>query len=170
MPLATDTELERSTVVANRLMNRERRLRAYDRELGIDILGLLRASGTRPLRWLDLCCGAAYALGEAAHHLGSDAEITASVTTWRPDLVRFAAHAATAVLLLTGVAQLARGARGSPAVLRPLGSKCRGARHPVVFGLLGWRARDSSPRRPWRVGSGRSGLIGLPCPVCWVRA
>ncbi|SEG93218.1 Methyltransferase domain-containing protein [Nonomuraea solani] len=107
MPLTTDAELERSTVVANRLMNRERRLRAYDRELGIDTLDVLRAAiGPRPARWLDLCCGAAYALGEAAHLLGDDAEIvgvdlvdffacrpnpprlnltTASVTTWRPE-------------------------------------------------------------------------------------
>ncbi|MGP4093562.1 class I SAM-dependent methyltransferase [Nonomuraea sp. KM90] len=106
MELTTDAELERSTVVANRLMNRERRLTSYGRELGIDIAAVLRAAGTRPARWLDLCCGAAYALGEATHLLGDDAEIvgvdlvgyfacppdpprlrlvTASALTWRPD-------------------------------------------------------------------------------------
>ncbi|PZG20687.1 class I SAM-dependent methyltransferase [Nonomuraea aridisoli] len=106
MPLSADAELEQSTVVANNRMNRERRLRGYDHELGLDILGLLRAATARPVRWLDLCCGAAYALGEAAGLLGDEAEIvgvdlvdffacppdpprlslvTASVSTWRPD-------------------------------------------------------------------------------------
>ncbi|MEV0996465.1 class I SAM-dependent methyltransferase [Nonomuraea sp. NPDC050202] len=107
MHLTTDAELERSTVVANNLMNRERRLPGYNRELGIDVPAVLRRTATtRPARWLDLCCGAAYALGEATHLLGRDAEIvgvdlvgffacrpdpprlrlvTASATTWHPD-------------------------------------------------------------------------------------
>ncbi|TDD48221.1 SAM-dependent methyltransferase, partial [Nonomuraea terrae] len=75
MPLSADAELEQSTVVANNQMNRERRLRGYGRELGLDILGVLRAAATRPVRWLDLCCGAAYALGEAASVLGDEAEL-----------------------------------------------------------------------------------------------
>ncbi|MFI7610007.1 class I SAM-dependent methyltransferase [Nonomuraea terrae] len=105
MPLSADAELEQSPVVANR-MNRERRLRGYDDELGLDLLGVLRAVTTRPVRRLDLCCGAAYALGEAAGLPGDEAEIvgvdlvdffacppdpprlrlfTASVPVWRPD-------------------------------------------------------------------------------------
>ncbi|MGP3960151.1 class I SAM-dependent methyltransferase [Nonomuraea sp. 3N208] len=105
MPLTTDDELENSPVVANSLMNRERRLRSYDRELGIDIVNVLGAARTRPARWLDLCCGTANALSEAAALLGDDVEIvgvdlvgffacppnpprlhlvTASVTAWRP--------------------------------------------------------------------------------------
>ncbi|MGN9838858.1 class I SAM-dependent methyltransferase [Nonomuraea sp. H19] len=106
MRLITDDELAGSPVAANSLMNRERRLRSYDRELGIDIVGVLRATPRRPARWLDLCCGAANALHEATCLLGDDAEIvgvdlvdffagqpstprlrlvTASVATWRPD-------------------------------------------------------------------------------------
>ncbi|MFC5824394.1 methyltransferase domain-containing protein [Nonomuraea insulae] len=105
MNLATDSDLEQSTVVANRLMNRERRLAGYNRELGVDIAGVLRTTKTRPARWLDLCCGSATALAEAAHLLGDDVEITgvdlvdffacppnpprlhlitASATTWHP--------------------------------------------------------------------------------------
>ncbi|MFC7101414.1 hypothetical protein ACFQQB_13565 [Nonomuraea rubra] len=76
MRLTTDAELEQSTVVANTLMNRERRLPGYNRELGLDIPAVLRRTATNgPARWLDLCCGAAYALGEATHLLGRDAEI-----------------------------------------------------------------------------------------------
>ncbi|MDP4502805.1 class I SAM-dependent methyltransferase [Nonomuraea turcica] len=105
MPITTDDELENSPVVANSLMNRERRLRSYDRELGIDIVNVLGAAPTRPARWLDLCCGTANALSEAAALLGDDVEIvgvdlvgffacppnpprlhlvTASVAAWRP--------------------------------------------------------------------------------------
>ncbi|MFC7714386.1 hypothetical protein [Nonomuraea recticatena] len=69
--LLGDEELERSSVVANCLMNRERRLPGYNRELGLDLAGHLRArtaEGAR-VRWLDLCCGTAGALFEAAHTL-----------------------------------------------------------------------------------------------------
>lgn len=104
MSLLDEDALEMSSVVANCLMNRERRLRGYRRELGVDILALLRAKA--PVRWLDLCCGAGLALGEAAGLLaGGDVEIvgvdlaghfgcaprpprlrlvTASVTAWAP--------------------------------------------------------------------------------------
>ncbi len=103
--LLDDDALERSPVVANSDMNRERRLPAYRRELGVDVLALLRGAD-RVVRWLDLCCGTANALFEAAHVLGDRAEIvgvdlvghfagpprpprlrlvTASVTSWAPD-------------------------------------------------------------------------------------
>ncbi|MET7333779.1 methyltransferase domain-containing protein [Nonomuraea sp. NPDC005650] len=106
MPLTTDDELEGSPVVANSLMNRERRLPSYNRELGIDVVDVLRATGARPARWLDLCCGTANALNEATGLLGQDAEIVgvdlvdffacpprppglrliaASAATWRPE-------------------------------------------------------------------------------------
>ncbi len=71
MGLLDDAELERSAVVANCRMNRERGLtgsNGYGRELGFDPLDLARerlAAG-RPFRWLDLCCGTARALIEAA--------------------------------------------------------------------------------------------------------
>lgn len=98
MPHLDDAALERSPVVANCAMNRERTLRGYVRELGIDVLA--EAGGGR---WLDLCCGTARALTEAAaanpeleitgidlvDHFGpappSVRLITASVTAWAPD-------------------------------------------------------------------------------------
>ncbi|HEU5023947.1 MAG TPA: class I SAM-dependent methyltransferase [Spirillospora sp.] len=92
-----DMTLEGSPVVANCAMTRERTLRSYGRELGIDVLAELGAG------WLDLCCGAGRALAEAAA-LRPDARITgvdltghflpaasavdlvtASVAEWAPD-------------------------------------------------------------------------------------
>ncbi len=91
-------------MVANNRMNRERRLRAYRRELGVDVAAFL---ASRPgARWLDLCCGTGNALSEAADTVTGDVEIvgvdlvdffavpprpprlqliTASVTAWEPD-------------------------------------------------------------------------------------
>lgn len=71
MELLTDDELERSAVVANCRMNRERGLagsNGYDRELGLDPLDELRrrASEGRLAAWLDLCCGSGKALIQAA--------------------------------------------------------------------------------------------------------
>ena len=71
MNLLDDESLERSAVVANCRMNRERNLvgsNGYDQELGLDPLDFLRGrlgSGHRPA-WLDLCCGSGKALIEAA--------------------------------------------------------------------------------------------------------
>lgn len=100
--------LEHSSVVANCHMNRERRLLGYNRELGTNLaefIGARTAAGAK-VRWLDLCCGTANALLEAAHTIPGDIEIigvdlvdffagppnpprlqliTASVTTWEPD-------------------------------------------------------------------------------------
>jgi hypothetical protein len=62
MNLLDDETLERSAIVANCRMNRERALvgsNGYDKELGLNPLDLLRersASGRRAA-WLDLCCG-----------------------------------------------------------------------------------------------------------------
>lgn len=74
--LRTPDELERSHVVANCAMNRERRLtgaNSYAKDLGVDVLGLLEATLARrgEVAWLDLCCGAALALAEAAERLRS---------------------------------------------------------------------------------------------------
>ncbi|MBO2455690.1 class I SAM-dependent methyltransferase [Actinomadura barringtoniae] len=57
--------MERSSVVANCAMNRERSLtgsNGYAKELGLDLSAALAA----PIRWLDLCCGTGRALHEAA--------------------------------------------------------------------------------------------------------
>ncbi|QEH37271.1 Trans-aconitate 2-methyltransferase [Aquisphaera giovannonii] len=69
--LLTDDELERSAVVANCRMNRERGLagsNGYDRELGFEPIAFLKAHARpgRPAAWLDLCCGSGKALIEAA--------------------------------------------------------------------------------------------------------
>jgi hypothetical protein len=60
-----DEELERSSVVANNAMNRERGLdgvNSYARDLGFHPLKVLPPNGS----WLDLCCGRGNALIEAA--------------------------------------------------------------------------------------------------------
>ena len=57
--------LERSSVVANNAMNRERNLagpNSYEQDLGFNPLDLLRP----PAAWLDLCCGSGRALIQAA--------------------------------------------------------------------------------------------------------
>ncbi|WP_406695199.1 methyltransferase domain-containing protein [Singulisphaera sp. Ch08] len=84
MDLLDDDELERSAVVANCRMNRERNLagtNGYDKELGFNPLDLLRerASNGRSATWLDLCCGSGKALIEAArivHNNGLGTTIT----------------------------------------------------------------------------------------------
>ncbi|GAB2667021.1 class I SAM-dependent methyltransferase [Nocardia goodfellowii] len=110
--LLDDVALERSSVVANNAMNRERRLtgsNGYGRDLGIDVAELIRerlATGVETFRWLDLCCGSGTALLECARLIddtrlqitGVDLVdafasapdrgvefVTASVTTWAPD-------------------------------------------------------------------------------------
>ena len=73
-----DDELERSAVVANCRMNRERNLlgsNGYERELGFDPLVFLKARTAigRPVAWLDLCCGTGKALIQAAEIIHSRA-------------------------------------------------------------------------------------------------
>ena len=71
MRLLGDEALERSTVVANCRMNRERDLlgsNGYDRELGFNPLDFLkeRTATGHFAAWLDLCCGTGKALIQAA--------------------------------------------------------------------------------------------------------
>jgi SAM-dependent methyltransferase len=83
--LLDDRALERSWVVANRDMNRQRGLagvNSYARELGFDPIAVLRdvlarasrhpARPSCPVAWLDLCCGEGRALAEAAARLAED--------------------------------------------------------------------------------------------------
>ncbi len=65
-----DEQLERSAVVANGCMNRERDLagtNGYDIEIGFQPLAFLidRLSKQATARWLDLCCGTGTALVQA---------------------------------------------------------------------------------------------------------
>ncbi len=71
MKLLSNLELEKSSVVANNQMNRERNLRgvnSYQQDMGKDLFPLLEAHylQTKALRWLDLCCGQGKALIQAA--------------------------------------------------------------------------------------------------------
>lgn len=71
MQFQSDDVLENSPVVANCRMNRERNLHGpngYDRDLRFDPLALLKDAVNRngEANWLDLCCGTAKALAEAA--------------------------------------------------------------------------------------------------------
>ncbi|MFD8077740.1 class I SAM-dependent methyltransferase [Streptomyces sp. NPDC059718] len=105
--LLPDHRLERTAVVANNTMNRERGLtgaNSYARELGFDPVEHLLARTPEP-RWLDLCSGEGLALREAAGRLPATARltgvdlvgplapaplppavelVTASVTDWEP--------------------------------------------------------------------------------------
>jgi SAM-dependent methyltransferase len=67
--LLSEAALHRSSVVANRRMNRERNLtggNGYDRDLRLHPLELLRERGGGPATWIDLCCGTGRALIQAA--------------------------------------------------------------------------------------------------------
>jgi SAM-dependent methyltransferase len=69
MKLIADNDLERSSVVANCRMNRERILtgsNGYAKELGFNPLDVLMERAQAKARWLDLCCGSGKALIEAA--------------------------------------------------------------------------------------------------------
>jgi hypothetical protein len=69
MELLGDKDLERSSVVANCWMNRERSLtgsNGYAKELGFNPLDVLAEKGNVKVAWLDLCCGSGKALIEAA--------------------------------------------------------------------------------------------------------
>lgn len=71
MGLLDEEELQRSSVVANCCMNRERRLggsNGYGKELRFEPLAVLRelSAANEAAAWLDLCCGSGRALGEAA--------------------------------------------------------------------------------------------------------
>ena len=77
MKWITDQELANSPVVANCRMNRERNLHGtngYDRDLRFEPLEFLKTVvGQRgQASWLDLCCGTAKALNEAAEVLDSE--------------------------------------------------------------------------------------------------
>ncbi|MEV0355498.1 class I SAM-dependent methyltransferase [Nocardia sp. NPDC050697] len=106
--------LERSSVVANTAMNRERGLsgvNSYARDLGLDPFASLAERLPAPVRWIDVCCGSGRALLEAEARFAAEypeAEVallgidlvgyfqgaprtprlrlvTASAHEWRPD-------------------------------------------------------------------------------------
>ena len=95
-----DVVLERSSVVANNAMNRERRLtgpNSCTKDLGTDLTALLDGA-----RWLDLCCGSGRApadaralFGDRVRTVGLDLVdhfavegpefVVGSLATWRPE-------------------------------------------------------------------------------------
>lgn len=89
--LLGDEELERSAVVANCRMNRERNLlgsNGYDRELGFNPLDFLkqRISTGHLVAWLDFCCGTGRALIQAARQVHTE-ELVSSIEIVGVDLV-----------------------------------------------------------------------------------
>ncbi|MFT7642957.1 MAG: SAM-dependent methyltransferase [Pirellulaceae bacterium] len=71
--LLADRELERSDIVANNLMNRERNAfgtNSYAEELGVDPAEIVDKllEGRETATWLDMCCGTGNALIDAAEH------------------------------------------------------------------------------------------------------
>jgi len=91
MHLLGEDELERSAVVANCRMNRERNLlgsNGYDRELGFNPLDFLkeRIAAAHPAAWLDLCCGTGRALIQAARQVGAEG-LASSIEIVGVDLV-----------------------------------------------------------------------------------
>lgn len=91
MELLDDDLLERSDVVANCCMNRERSLtgsNGYAKELGFDPLRRLqeKAATDGQASWLDLCCGSGRALIEAAQ-LASAAGLNTRIEIVGVDLV-----------------------------------------------------------------------------------
>ncbi len=91
MRLLGDDELERSAVVANCRMNRERNLlgsNGYDRELRFNPLDFLKQRITtgHPVAWLDLCCGTGGALIQAARQIHAEG-VVSSIEIVGVDLV-----------------------------------------------------------------------------------
>jgi predicted TPR repeat methyltransferase len=91
MTLLDDAGLERSPVVANSRMNRERQavgVNSYARELGFDPLDFLRSRLQTHGRasWLDLCCGRGRALLDASATL-DDEHLAGRVRLTGVDLV-----------------------------------------------------------------------------------
>jgi SAM-dependent methyltransferase len=77
MRLLSDEALERSAVVSNCRMNRERDLvgtNGYDKELGFNPLDVLKEALVHEARvsWLDLCCGSGKALIQAAEQVHAE--------------------------------------------------------------------------------------------------
>ncbi len=98
MPLLDNDSLERSSVVANCRMNRERSLagsNGYAKELGFNPLDQLQkriASTSKAGAWLDLCCGSGRALIEAAK-IAAAAGVDDRITIVGVDLVSSGATA-----------------------------------------------------------------------------
>ena len=90
-PLLDDAHLERSQVVANASMNRERGItgvNSYAKDLAFDPLAFLtgRLETQDGASWLDLCCGTGNALIQASTHF-HEAGLGARITLMGVDLV-----------------------------------------------------------------------------------
>ena len=75
--LLDNSDLQNSSIVANSLMNHSRKCsggNSYEKELSFDICGFLesRSKIERQTAWLDICCGEAKALIEAANVFGKE--------------------------------------------------------------------------------------------------
>ncbi|MFG3516713.1 class I SAM-dependent methyltransferase [Streptomyces bobili] len=166
-PVVPPHELERSSVVANNTMNRERGLtgvNSYTRELGFHPLEFL--AGRPAPGWLDLCSGEGRALRQAAAELPATAtltgvdlvgplaptpappvleEIIASVTSWAP----------------TRTYDLVTCVHGLHYVGDQLGLLGRAASWLTPDGLLAAHFDPASIRRPDGSPAGRPALSAL---------
>jgi trans-aconitate methyltransferase len=89
--LLNDADLEKSDVVANAIMNRERNLaggNSYEKELRFNPIDFLqkRLAHCPEVAWLDLCCGTGRALIQAAQ-LCRDRQLAREVSLVGIDLV-----------------------------------------------------------------------------------
>jgi SAM-dependent methyltransferase len=100
--MLSDSELEKSEIVANCLMNRQRQLmgsNSYTKELGFNPLDFLlnrisdppvRLRDRNDIAWLDICCGSGRALIQAAENLqkSQSSQFSSQFSIVGVDLVR----------------------------------------------------------------------------------
>lgn len=147
-PLVSDADLERSAVVANCRMNRERDLagaNGYDRELRLHPAEWLRdrAKIQEHVRWLDLCCGTGKALVQAAEFL-TRSGLAGRFHLVGVDLVDlFAPHAAAeAVRLIAASVHCWEPAESFDLITCVHGLHYLGDKLEVIARSLRWLAKD----------------------------
>lgn len=91
MKLLDANQLERSSIVANSLMNRERNVagtNSYQKDLRFDVLNFITTGLSRKstMSWLDLCCGTGKALLQSAQTL-NESGLAGKVSLVGVDLV-----------------------------------------------------------------------------------
>jgi SAM-dependent methyltransferase len=184
--LIDDTTLERSEIVANNAMNRERGIagpNSYARDLGFDPVAYLldRLAHQERVAWLDICCGTGRALIQAAHAFNQPAtegriEIIGIdlVTMFDPITGGLSGlqllEASVSHWKPTGSFDLITCVHGLHYVGDKLGVLCRAAgwlksdgRLLAHLDLQNLRLRgDESRRHPWRAALKHAGFPYLP--------
>ncbi|MGW5313717.1 class I SAM-dependent methyltransferase [Nocardia thailandica] len=150
--LLDDAALERSSVVADNAMNRERGLsgvNSYTRELGFDPAELLatrlRADPARPVTWIDVCCGSGRALLDAETRLTREFP-DADLALVGIDLVGYfaAAPRTDRLRLITGSVTRWRAPRPADVVTCVHGLHYIGDKLGLLTAMAGWTAADGA--------------------------